>query len=52
MIEKMEQPIAEQALRALGVLVGKWSVEAKGANGEAWPGEARAISSGMPQTHT
>jgi hypothetical protein len=43
MIEKMEQPIAEQALRALGVLVGEWSVEAKGADGEPWPGEARAI---------
>jgi len=38
----MEQPTAEQALRALEPLVGEWTVEAKGADGQAWPGEGRA----------
>lgn len=39
----MEQPTAEQALRALEPLVGEWTVEAKGPDGQAWPGEGRAI---------
>jgi len=38
----MEQPSAEKALQALELLVGDWAVEAKGADGQAWPGEGRA----------
>ena len=38
----MEQPTAEQALLALEPLIGEWTVEAKGADGQAWPGEGRA----------
>jgi hypothetical protein len=38
----MAQPSAEQALRALDLLVGEWAVEAKGPDGQAWPGEGRA----------
>jgi hypothetical protein len=34
----MDQPTAEQALRQLEPLVGKWSFEAKWASGEPWPG--------------
>jgi hypothetical protein len=38
----VEQPTAGQALRALEPLVGEWTVEAKGPDGQAWPGQARA----------
>jgi hypothetical protein len=38
----MGQPSAEQALRALDLLVGEWAVEAKDPDGLAWPGEGRA----------
>jgi hypothetical protein len=38
----MGQASAEQALRALDVLVGEWAVEAKGPDGQPWPGEGRA----------
>lgn len=38
----MEQPTAEEALRALEPLVGEWTVEAKGPDGQAWPGQGRA----------
>jgi hypothetical protein len=38
----MGQASAEQALRALELLVGEWAVEAKGPDGQAWPGEGRA----------
>lgn len=38
----MRQPGAEHALHALELLVGDWTVEAKGADGQAWPGEGRA----------
>jgi hypothetical protein len=38
----MAQPSAEQALRALDLLVGEWAVEAKGPDGQAWPDEGRA----------
>src|SRR5262245_49037367 len=31
-----------EAVRALDVLVGEWTLEAKGADGEPWPGEAWA----------
>ena len=34
----MEQPTAEQVFDAL---VGTWSIEATGADGERWPGEGR-----------
>ena len=38
----MEQPSAGPALRALELLVGEWAVEAKGPDGQAWPGQGRA----------
>jgi hypothetical protein len=38
----MEQPTAEKALRALEPLVGEWTVEAKGPDEQAWPGQGRA----------
>ena len=38
----MEQPTAGEALRALEPLVGEWTVEAKGPDGQAWPGQGRA----------
>ncbi len=38
----MGQASAEQALRALEPLVGEWTVEAKGPDGQAWPGTGRA----------
>lgn len=38
----MGQPSTEQAPRALELLVGEWTVEAKGPDGQAWPGEGRA----------
>src|SRR5579875_3333669 len=41
--DTMEQPVAEQALLALQPLVGEWTVEAKGPDGQVWPGEGRAI---------
>jgi hypothetical protein len=34
----MDQPTAEQALRALQPLVGEWTMEATWPNGEKWPG--------------
>lgn len=37
----MDQPTAEPALRALDPLVGTWSIEATGADGQRWPGEGR-----------
>jgi len=37
----MGQASAEQALRALELLVGEWTLEAKGPDGRAWPGEGR-----------
>jgi hypothetical protein len=38
----VEQPVAEQALLALEPLVGEWAVEAKGPDGQPWPGKGRA----------
>jgi len=38
----VEQPTAERALRALEPLVGEWTVEAKGPDGQPWPGQGRA----------
>jgi len=38
----MGQPTAEQALRALDVLAGEWSVQASGPDGQPWPGQGRA----------
>lgn len=37
----MDQPTAEQALRELDALIGEWSLEATGADGQRWPGDAR-----------
>ena len=34
----MDQPTAEDALRALEPLVGEWTVEARWPSGEVWPG--------------
>jgi hypothetical protein len=36
----INQPTAEQALKELEVLVGKWSQQATPPGGEPWPGEA------------
>ncbi|MGO9341955.1 MAG: hypothetical protein ACLP6E_05485 [Acidimicrobiales bacterium] len=44
----MEQPVAEHALLALEPLVGEWAVEAKGPDGQAWPGEGRATFEWLP----
>jgi hypothetical protein len=38
----MEQPTAERALAALEMLVGDWTVAARNAHGEPWPGSGRA----------
>jgi hypothetical protein len=38
----MGQASAEQALRALEPLVGEWTLQAKGPDGQAWPGAGRA----------
>jgi hypothetical protein len=38
----VEQPTAGEALRALEPLVGEWTVEARGPDGQAWPGQGRA----------
>lgn len=37
----MDQPTAEEALKALQPLVGEWVVEAGPPGGEPWPGEGR-----------
>jgi hypothetical protein len=37
----MDQPTAEQALRALDVLVGEWTMEATPPGGPPWPGGGR-----------
>jgi hypothetical protein len=34
----MDQPTAEAALKRLAPLVGEWTLEARGADGEPWPG--------------
>ena len=39
----MDQPTAEQALRKLEPLIGEWSMEAKSASGEPWPGGGRMV---------
>lgn len=38
----MDQPTAHEALRELDVLVGEWTLEARYAGGEPWPGGGRA----------
>jgi hypothetical protein len=38
----MDQPTAEQALRELEPLIGKWAMEAIPPSGTPWPGSARA----------
>jgi hypothetical protein len=38
----MERPTAQQTLRALEPFVGEWALEAKGPDGQAWPGQGRA----------
>ena len=38
----MNQRTAEQALKAMEPLVGRWVLEATGPGGEPWPGEAVA----------
>jgi hypothetical protein len=37
----MDQPTAAEALRPLERLVGEWTIEAKGADGQPWPGGGR-----------
>ncbi len=38
----IDQPLAEDALKRLAPLVGKWKLVAVGPDGEPWPGEAQA----------
>jgi len=38
----IDQPTAEDALRALEPLVGEWNLVARAPGGEPWPGEARS----------
>jgi hypothetical protein len=38
----LDQPTAQEALRALEPLVGEWTLEARWADGEVWPGGGRA----------
>jgi len=38
----MSQPTAEEALKRLEPLVGNWRLEARGSDGEPWPGKAGA----------
>jgi hypothetical protein len=38
----MDQPTAEEALRALEPLVGEWTLEASPPGGEPWPGGGRS----------
>jgi len=38
----MDQPTAEQALQRLEPLIGRWTLEAIGSDGQPWPGEAGA----------
>lgn len=38
----MDQATAEQALRRLDPLVGEWTLEARSADGETWPGGGTA----------
>jgi hypothetical protein len=38
----IHQPTADDALKELEPLIGEWTLEAAGPNGEPWPGEARA----------
>ncbi|HSI79789.1 MAG TPA: hypothetical protein VK919_03970 [Solirubrobacterales bacterium] len=38
----MDQPTAEDALERLEPLVGEWRLEARGPDGENWPGKAGA----------
>ncbi len=38
----MDQPTAEQALQRLEPLIGEWTLEAIGSDGQPWPGEAGA----------
>jgi hypothetical protein len=39
----MNQPTAGDALRALDPLVGRWSMEARGPDGVAWPAQATSV---------
>jgi hypothetical protein len=39
----MDQTMAEDALRALDVLVGEWTLEAGPPDGDPWPGGGRAV---------
>jgi hypothetical protein len=39
----MGQPTAEEALKKLEPLIGRWTLEAIPPGGEPWPGEARAV---------
>jgi hypothetical protein len=38
----IDQPTAEDALRALDPLVGEWSLTAVGPDGQPWPGKVRS----------
>jgi hypothetical protein len=38
----IDQPTAEDALKRLEPLLGKWALDASSPDGEPWPGEGRA----------
>jgi hypothetical protein len=40
--ETLPQPTADRALQTLEPLLGEWTVEAKGPDGQVWPGHGRA----------
>jgi hypothetical protein len=42
-VGRMDQPTAEDALRALDVLVGEWALEARPPGGDPWPGGGQAV---------
>jgi alkylation response protein AidB-like acyl-CoA dehydrogenase len=44
----MDQPTAEHALHQLDALVGEWSIQAIGADGEPWPGGGTVVFEWMP----
>ena len=46
----MDQPTAEEALKALEPLVGEWKMEATPSGGPPWPGEAQSTFEWMEGT--
>jgi hypothetical protein len=42
----IDQPTSQEALERLEPLVGEWTAEARGPDGEPWPGKAGRRSNG------